>query len=390
MAEEQSENMEVKSRQVLVSLESAGSTKTAPETKEMAFLSPLTVNLPPLPEKHCIMGCKFNGTEKCEMIRCSLCWRWFHLKCVELKKSESEFSYWPCLICRQISTKVQTLECVIENLTCLNKQLMEKVTNQNVSIETLLSQNTAVLLKLEEQEKQLNSIESRVRDVLQDKQGTAEEHVNSKARRATYAEVTSAENDETDCDANVLLGNSLIRKAENVKTADGIGVETRSKSGATYNDLRQKLTEMEKKPNVKGIYIVGGTRDIGSDVKMDKVIEDCTALIAKAKTITSHVVVSSVLPRSDRDVSERTRQMNNALITICDDTNATFVSHDKNFLYQDGSADESVFYKDGVHLNDRGLRRLRAFSVRRTTVQSGVSSAGKLVIQKTSVDTGNR
>ncbi len=145
------------------------------------------------------------------------------------------------------------MECVTEDLARLNKQLMEKVTNQNVSIETLLSQNTAVLLKLEEREKQLNSIESRVTDVLQDKQWTAEEHVDSKARRVTYAEVTtSAENDETDCDVTVLLGNSLIRKAENVKTADGIAVETRSKSGATYNDLRQKLNEMESKPNVKG------------------------------------------------------------------------------------------------------------------------------------------
>ncbi len=91
---------------------------------------------------------------------------------------------------------------------------------------------------------------------------------------------------------------------------------------------------------------------------MDKVIEDRTALIAKAKTITIHVIVSSVLPRNDRDVSERSLQMNNAIITICDETNSTFVSHDKNFLYQDGSADTSVFYKDGVHPNDRLLENL--------------------------------
>ena len=78
-------------------------------------------------------------------------------------------------------------------------------------------------------------------------------------------------------------------------------------------------------------------RDIDSDVKIDKMIGDYRALIAKSKTIASDVIVSITLPRSDRDVSQRSQQVNNALITISGETNATLVSHDKNFPYYDGA-----------------------------------------------------
>ncbi len=178
--------------------------------------------------------------------------------------------------------------------------------------------------------------------------------------RLTYAGATATGDVEHSPETKAfLIGNSLIRKADAVKTAAGIPVETRVKSGATYGDLSKELDDVARTPNIEGIYIVGGTRDAdSSDMPVDKIIEDCTTLVTKAKNLAKEVTVSSVLPRTDRNVSQRCQEINRALHDICQKTKVTFVNHDKNFLYQDGSADQSAFHNDGVHLNDRGLKKL--------------------------------
>ena len=62
--------------------------------------SQLVVKLPETPSnhgEHCIELelCKFNGQDKGDMIRCSLCFRWFHVLCVGLTKNTSELPYCP-------------------------------------------------------------------------------------------------------------------------------------------------------------------------------------------------------------------------------------------------------------------------------------------------------
>ena len=325
--------------------------------------STLFVKLPPQQENHCTASCKFQGSDKGEMIRCSLCWRWFHLTCVDLKTSESDFSYWPCPCCRQTSQKVQNLEAIVTSLVSTNKLLMEKLATQATTLDAILSQETANTDQLEEQGRKLTELNTRLTEASKHPKAVNRRHTSGHldGSRFTYADAMTAGATEPSSEEKAfLIGNSLVRKASLVKTAAGIPVETRSKSGATYNDLSKELDDVAKNtPSIKEIHIVGGTRDIdSSDTPIDSIIEECTALVAKAKNLAKDVTLSSVLPRTDRNVAERGQKINRALVDICQKANATFVNHDKNFMYQDGSADESAFHNDGVHLNDRGLKRL--------------------------------
>lgn len=339
----------------------------AQDTSSVHPTGTLFVNIPPLipysrEGKHCTAECKLDGCDKGEMIRCSLCFGWFHLSCVNLAKKDSDFQYWPCLTCRQMSTKLTKLENLVENLLTVQGILNDKLSSQQTILESALENSSTLSLQLTRQ-MELNTqlqdtLTMRLLDVEQLRRDNECLTSRLSDQRPTYAEVTGSNRIDSPEEKALLLGNDLLKRAESVKTASGVQVCVQQKNGATFKTLTQDLNNMPDTQDIKQIYIVAGRQDVESDVSIESITEDSTCLIAKAKSITPHVTVSSVLPTVGEDDGDRRSDVNQALQNVCEETNATFIDNDNNFTYRNGAIDKTAYYTDGVNLNERGLQRL--------------------------------
>ncbi len=64
---------------------------------------------------HCIIGCKHDGKESGNMLRCCTCAHWYHANCVDLKKNEL-VGVWPCHTCRFIQHDIAQQQSTINKL----------------------------------------------------------------------------------------------------------------------------------------------------------------------------------------------------------------------------------------------------------------------------------
>ncbi len=123
---------------------------------------------------------------------------------------------------------------------------MDKLASQSTTLDTLLTQGTAITIQLSEQDKEIGKLNKRltVQHPREAKGQDASAHQTDETR-LTYAGATATGDVEDSPETNAfLIGNSLIRKADAVKTAAGIPVETRVKPGATYGDLSKELDDV--------------------------------------------------------------------------------------------------------------------------------------------------
>ena len=76
---------------------------------------------------YCLPNCKHDGYDKGEaMIRCGLCMRWVHpfSCCKDSDEDASSVGQYACSICRTFSTRLSNIERAVENIQCLNKDLI--------------------------------------------------------------------------------------------------------------------------------------------------------------------------------------------------------------------------------------------------------------------------
>ena len=68
-------------------------------------------------------GCKVaNRKEDKDMIKCIMCMKWHHDKCVDIKKDDP-LGAWTCYKCRKVSTNVDKLTDAVSNLTTLVERM---------------------------------------------------------------------------------------------------------------------------------------------------------------------------------------------------------------------------------------------------------------------------
>ena len=93
-----------------VSSQGASATKE-PLTPEEPFLEPSLnsskLNVQPSSNLHCHEQCKYDRCDQGDMIRCCLCFRWFHESCVD--NIDKETPWWVCPGCRAFPTSLASL-----------------------------------------------------------------------------------------------------------------------------------------------------------------------------------------------------------------------------------------------------------------------------------------
>ena len=85
--------------------------------------------------EYCISSCAVhNQVTNLDMVRCCLCSRWYHLKCVSLPSDE--VGVWPCPKCRNLAQEVKFMKDDIKNLTVTIDKLVKMIKVQNESYDT--------------------------------------------------------------------------------------------------------------------------------------------------------------------------------------------------------------------------------------------------------------
>jgi len=283
---------------------------------------------------HCLQtGCQKGRKGSKAMTRCCLCFRWFHDTCVGIGKDEDDVGFWPCPNCRVIGQRLSQMEDAQMKLQELNGELLR-----------LLSQQVQQCTSLQEQLCKLQVENERLKMRPQATLSPAK----------TYAQVAGRVKPAK----VLLLGSSLVRSVTDVTTQQEAPVRVHKHSGATFQDLCRDLDNRDLTADTSELILVCGTREADCDSALDSVSSDIDQLLSKAKEKCTKVTVSSVLPRTDKDVKDRTDSINTLLKSKCLESDVRFVDQDQNFRYADGSVDKSSFVRDGVHLSWQGTQKL--------------------------------
>jgi lysophospholipase L1-like esterase len=154
----------------------------------------------------------------------------------------------------------------------------------------------------------------------------------------------------------LVVGDSLLR---NMGSSSDIKVI--SKSGGKVSDAK---TSLEQSDCVNRLVLCVGTNNCASrDFSGDAFAEEMQDLIDTAKTrvhgASSEVVVSSIPPRADDPKNQQNVDLANACIaSISERSSVTFINNENTFKLADGSVNDGYLCRDGVHLNNQGVKRL--------------------------------
>ena len=99
----------------------------------------------------------------------------------------------------------------------------------------------------------------------------------------------------------LLVGNSLVRDIDVMRTVEGVETNVCCKSGASFVEIGDMIDEAANHDTLNGIVVVGGTKEAMGNVSIDELKERTLLLVTKAKSVAEAVTEGSVLPWRDHD-----------------------------------------------------------------------------------------
>ena len=150
----------------------------------------------------------------------------------------------------------------------------------------------------------------------------------------------------------LLIGTSLLRNVDPSKLSNW---DVIAKGGASIDSLHNEICNLPESKQYSELIIVGGSIDLESK-KVEEIVTDYQALISSSNA--EKIKVSSVLPRKDKDLKEKTKCLNEQLKSMCEKDGHTFINNDPMFHLMNGNINEAFLVSDGLHLSKHGLDSL--------------------------------
>ena len=133
--------------------------------------------------------------------------------------------------------------------------------------------------------------------------------------------------------------------------------EIKAKGGATIDEVHNELTGIPESTTYNEITVVCGSIDLESK-DAAAATQDYQALAVSASSISNKISISSILPRTDKNLSEKTKAVNNMLKELCAREGYNFVDNDPSFHLMNGEVNAALLANDGLHLTKRGVDSL--------------------------------
>ncbi|CAC5411105.1 unnamed protein product [Mytilus coruscus] len=122
--------------------------------------------------------------------------------------------------------------------------------------------------------------------------------------------------------------------------------------------VKPKETKRSTETELENIIIQVGSNDCCSlNFESDTFNEDYKILVATAKSVCENVVISGLCPRLDESKGNIVKG-NERIKQIANDENFLFIDNDFNFRLLRGNIDMSLYSRDGVNLNTKGVAKL--------------------------------
>jgi ribA/ribD-fused uncharacterized protein len=174
-----------------------------------------------------------------------------------------------------------------------------------------------------------------------------------------------------------LIGTSLLR---NVNPDKLINCDLIAKGGAKIDDISKIIAAMPASRKFKEVILIAGSIDLESGSQAD-IINALKAFAVCASDRTENVKISSVLPRTDKNLTEATKTLNTEIKHMCDTDGYVFIDHDPVFHVMSGDINRALLTEDGLHLSQAGVESL----VRNCVIESKGSpyTSKRYVSQKT-------
>ena len=190
--------------------------------------------------KVCVPNCFHNGNNnKGNVVQCHLCQTWIHPECVGQNDSDI-VGIWTCPTCRTLPVLVQQL---LDQSSVLESML----------VRLDLFANRQFVALVGEQRKEM----SELRDGMKS------------ANACSYADVVRAPRGVT-----LLVGNSLVRDIDVMRTADSAETIVCCKSGASFAEIGDMIDEVANHDKLNGIVVVGRMKEAMGNVSIDELKAD--------------------------------------------------------------------------------------------------------------------
>ena len=287
----------------------------------------LPVSLQPDPSGKCYTSCD-RKHDRAGMIRCQSCMLMAHNTCVGEKRDYN--GTWICHFCRLSSQRIAQMFSAFNtfknDITLKFDDLEQKYKDVNTELQALRVTNT---------------------DLVQQVQKLQNEN----------QQLKSSKNNPTCTSKTLVIGDSIIRDFE---PQDQTTLHVKSVSGANISMIKTTLETLHSEGNkYDKIFLVVGSKDCATSQKnVQSITNSAKDLFDQAKKLSNNIYFSSVLPRTDdANAKMKAESANLSIKTICNQNNVKFIDNDGSFLTADRTPIDALLL-DGLHLNDRGTRKL--------------------------------
>ena len=283
---------------------------------------------------HCIPSCQNRNKRSLAIVRCQMCMKDHHRKCLTDYRENHPYA---CTTCRLFPAQIASL--------------LSDMTQLRTDMSTLKQTNTELNTKL-------NSTENKYTELIQ---------INTDLR-AAVGQITHSISSEAwqsfrnsaalKANKTLLIGSSIIRDVDEAKIEN---VEVRSYSGATVKEIHTEMRDIKNKYE-KVIIVAGGndcdTNGDGRDIS--DVIVDYRELITDCKKLAPEVSVATVCPRlKGLAVTERIDALNVGLQVLCSDESCALLDNEATFKLGNGAINDGyILKKCKTHLTYAGTNSL--------------------------------
>ena len=307
-------------------------------------------------ERHCRgPECLYQKDKKGrDQVRCSICVVWHHIDCVKVKKDEM-IMIWTCYECRDLSKRVKSLETEITQMKDNQHTLMDMVSKATKLFET----ESQLRAKAEEE---LTGIRSQMTALSHQLTNQHTELIQQMSNQLKVNQVTHPPNPPPGFHPlppsappmkKLMIGNSILRNVDPNKLNNW---EVIAKGGATVDKIHEEINKLDEDIHYSEMIIVCGSIDVESKEVSD-IISDYQAMTVSASHKTDKIKICSVLPRTDKELKQKTKKLNDDLRSMCENDGHDFIDNDSMFHLMNGNVNEA-YLVDGLHLSKHGVDSL--------------------------------
>ena len=283
----------------------------------------------------CMPQCVYGRveTDDAEMVRCCLCYDWFHIPCIGLSNGDDTDCFISCLYCRKISQDVRKIKEDHESLMAVIKSLQDSVSTVSKSYDHACHQ----IITLNE----TNNSLSEENLALREENAGLRKRVDELTDKLT-AKVWNFMRDNSN-EKSLLIGDLTIKDIDKNKLRN---TDVMCIPGAKVQQIHDELKNQPE--SFATVTLVVGTNDCATARSKEEVVTAYDSLLGTAVgkvASPNNVTVCSILPRHDK-AANNVRLLNKELESLSLKHDAKFTSNDASFLLGDGSLNDGYFTRE--------------------------------------------